>query len=274
MGADYVILTVAEGDPTDLFAARQAVSDAVFESLMPRYRALPRKTGIGCVTNQVHWNVVTYDAAGHSPRSVCAASGCDFHDSPFIPGYFTAVLRSACTSAPLSPPPLGQTVVGPDYVIQTVGRGEALDIPAAQQMATDEVFESLMAQYCALPRDKGIGCVSDRVQWNILTYDGAGQWRVSASPRSGPGYHYCSGTNGIPGGEFITLRRGGWTLTQGIFVTSFPSTPGRQYVLECTDVLDRPAWKRINTAAGTGEILLLRDAADVGTSRFYRVRIE
>jgi len=36
-------------------------------------------------------------------------------------GFITAVLRSECTDAPTSPPPVGGIVVGPDYVIMTVG---------------------------------------------------------------------------------------------------------------------------------------------------------
>ncbi len=226
-GADYVILTVAEGDPTDFVAARQAVSDAVFESLMPRYGALPHNTALGCLTDRVQWNVVTYDAAGHSPRSVCAASGCDFHDSPFIPGYFAALLRSECTSAPSSPPPVGQTVVGPDYVIQTVGRGDPFDFPAAQQMMPDSLFESLMTQYCALPRNKDVGCVSARVQWEIITYDGVGNMRVSGGPTSGSDYHYCSGTHGAAPGYFTAVLKSECTPT--------PSTRRRW---------GRPSWGR------------------------------
>jgi hypothetical protein len=54
-----------------------------------------------------------------------------------------------------------------------------------------------MPLYCALPRHSGIGCVSDRVQWNLETYDAGGNPKVSGGPASGGGFHYfgsCSET--------------------------------------------------------------------------------
>ncbi len=103
-------------------------------------------------------------------------------------GYITAVLRSECTDAPVPPPPVGETRVGPSYVIMTVADGDPLDLQAAQRVATDAVFESLMPLYCGLPPGN---CVTNRVQWNILTYDSGGNVRMSASPTSGADYHYC-----------------------------------------------------------------------------------
>jgi len=79
----------------------------------------------------------------------------------------------------------------------TVADGDPFDYQAAQQLATDAVFASLMPLYCALPRHSGIGCVSDRVQWNLETYDAGGNPKVSGSPASGGGFHYfgsCSVT--------------------------------------------------------------------------------
>src|SRR5262245_48068462 len=65
-------------------------------------------------------------------------------------GFITAVLRSDCTDAPTPPPPVGQTVVGPDYVIMTVADADPLDYANAQRAVTDAIFESLMPLYCAL----------------------------------------------------------------------------------------------------------------------------
>jgi len=45
---------------------------------------------------------------------------------------------------------VGQTVVGPDYVIKTVARGNPLDLATAQQLVTDAVFEELMPLYCGV----------------------------------------------------------------------------------------------------------------------------
>src|ERR1043166_2280438 len=54
-------------------------------------------------------------------------------------GYITAVLRSDCTSAPSSPPPVGETAVGRDYVIRTVADGDPLDYEGAQQIGRAHV---------------------------------------------------------------------------------------------------------------------------------------
>src|SRR5438477_9994361 len=101
--------------------------------------------------------------------SGCAAIGCEFHscDGFYVPiGYYVALLRSEWTSAPLSPPAVGQTVVGPDYVMMTVAEGDPLDFSAAQRAVTDAMFASLMPKYCGLSRTTGTGCVTNRVQWN------------------------------------------------------------------------------------------------------------
>ncbi len=125
-------------------------------------------------------------------------------------GYITALLASECGDAPQTPPPVGETAVGPDYVIMTVANGDPMDFQAAQQVATDQVFASLMPVYCALPRGTGIGCVADRVQWNIMVYDANGQWSLSVCAASGCGYHSCS----------VTMTNGP-VLTNGPFKASF-----------------------------------------------------
>jgi hypothetical protein len=195
VGVDAVIMTIADADPTDLNAAQRLVTDAVFESLMRTYCALPRGTGTGYVSGRVQWNVATYDPDGTARLSACAASGCDFHECVVSNGYITAVLRSECTSAPTPPPAVGGITVGPDYVIMTVADGDPLDYQTAQQFATDAVFQSLMSLYCQLPRSR---CVTNRVQWNLLTYDAGGNPKVSGSPTSGPGLHYLDSCSLTP----------------------------------------------------------------------------
>ncbi|HXJ60638.1 MAG TPA: hypothetical protein VNU68_28660 [Verrucomicrobiae bacterium] len=188
IGTDAVIMTIADGDPADLDNAKALATDAVFESLMQRYCALPRGTGHGQVSGQPQWHVATYDPNGTPRLSACAASGCDVHPCVVSRGFITAVLRSACTSAPVPPPPVGQTRVGTDYVIRTIADGDPMDYTAAQQIVTDAIFQSLMPLYCELP---DVGCVTNRVQWNLMTYDAGGNPRISGSPLSGPGLHSC-----------------------------------------------------------------------------------
>src|SRR5438477_11109175 len=50
-----------------------------------------------------------------------------------------------------------------------------------------------MPIYCGLPDEE---CVTNRVQWNLLTYDVGGNPRISGSPLSGAAYHYCAVTKG------------------------------------------------------------------------------
>ena len=79
-GPDYVIIMAGYGDPGNWQNAQQIATDAVFESLMPLYCALPENSGVGCVTSQVQWNIITYDTNGNPLISGCAASGCGYHD--------------------------------------------------------------------------------------------------------------------------------------------------------------------------------------------------
>jgi len=188
IGTDAVVMTIADGDATDFENAQELATDAVFESLMRRYCALPRGRGQGEVSGKGHWHVATYDADGAPRLSGCAASGCEVHACGVSRGYITAVLRSECASAPVPPPPVGETRVGTNYVIRTIADGDTFDYKAAQQIVTDEIFRALMPLYCELPDE---GCVTNRVQWNLMTYDAGGNPKVSGSPVSGPGYHYC-----------------------------------------------------------------------------------
>jgi hypothetical protein len=188
VGTDAVIMTITDGNPLDLEAAQRLATDAIFETLMHRYCALPRGTASGHVSGRARWNVATYEPSGTPLLSGCAASGCEFHECVVSKGYITAVLRSGCTSAPTPPPTVGGVRIGPDYVIMTVADGDPMDYQAAQHIVTDRIFESLMPLYCELPDER---CVTNRVQWNLMTYDAGGNPRISGSPVSGPGFHYC-----------------------------------------------------------------------------------
>jgi hypothetical protein len=191
VGTDAVMMTLADRDPNDFATARQLATDTVFESLMRRYCALPRGTGPGQVSDRAQWVVATFDVNGSPRRSDCAASGCDFHECLVSRGFITATLRSECTDAPRNPPPVGAIAVGPDYVMMTVADWDPGDYASAQQFATDTVFESLMPLYCLLTQQpRTAGCPTNRVQWNLLTYDAGGNPKVSGSPVSGPAFHY------------------------------------------------------------------------------------
>jgi hypothetical protein len=190
IGSDAVIMTIADRDPMDLAAGLGLATDAVFESLMRRYCALPRGTGVGQASGRATWTVETFDAEGNPKLSDCATSGCDLHECVVEKGFITAVLRSDCTDGPQPPPPVGAVRVGPDYVIMTVADADPNNYPAAQQLATDAVFETLMPLYCGLVGKATRGCVENRVQWNLMTYDAGGNYRISGSPVSGPAYHY------------------------------------------------------------------------------------
>ena len=107
-------------------------------------------------------------------------------------GYITAVLRSDCANAPTPPPPVGSTIVGTNYVIMTVADADPGDFAQAQQAATDAIFESLMPLYCALPRTTK-NCVSDDVQWGIITYDVNGRPLISGCAASGCESRSCAG---------------------------------------------------------------------------------
>ena len=184
-----------------------------------------------------------------------------------------ALLRSECTSAPLSPPAVGQTVVGPDYVMMTVAEGDPLDFSAAQRAVTDATFASLLPKYCGLSRTTGTGCVTNRVQWNVMTYDATGNPKISGCAASGCHYHTCDVTNLHPmlASPIITALP---TLNNGTVILSFSSEPGLHYVIEYKTTIDVTLWTRLISIDGTGEVLSLPDSGVMPSSRFYRIRVE
>jgi hypothetical protein len=188
-------------------------------------------------------------------------------------GCYVALLRSECTSAPLSPPAVGQTVVGPDYVMMTVAEGDPLDFSAAQQAVTDATFASLMPQYCGLSRTGGTGCVTNRVQWNVMTYDATGNPKISGCAASGCQYHTCDVTNLHPmlASRIIAAVP---TLNNGAVTLTFSSEPGLHYVIEYKATIDVTLWTRLYSIDGTGEVISVRDCGAMSSSRFYRIRVE
>ena len=115
-------------------------------------------------------------------------------------GYIPAVLRSGCADSPTPPPPVGETRIGTNYVIMTIADANPFNFTNAQQLATDAIFESLMPLYCALPATTN-NCVTNYVQWGIITYDANGHPVSSGCAASGCQFHSDTGTpipNRIP----------------------------------------------------------------------------
>ena len=70
-------------------------------------------------------------------------------------------------------------------------------IRAPAKVVTDGIFESLMPLYCALPETTN-NCVTDSVQWGILTYDVNGHPMISGCAASGCQSHSCTGFESGP----------------------------------------------------------------------------
>jgi hypothetical protein len=138
----------------------------------------------------VQWNLVTYDADGQPRISGSPTSGAGFHYCPATNGYIVAVVAGESADLP-SPPAVGQSAVGSDAVIMTIADGDPANLEAAQLLATDAVFESLMRQYCALPRGTGSGHVGGRARWKVATYDAGRNLKLSACATSGCDFHSC-----------------------------------------------------------------------------------
>ncbi|HXJ72763.1 MAG TPA: hypothetical protein VNM37_07915, partial [Candidatus Dormibacteraeota bacterium] len=208
VGSNYVIKTVADGDPMNYLAAQQLVTDSVFESLMPLYCGLPDKGCGGQIlppgfptnqvpgnpglpgpgpeipVNRVQWNLLTYDLGGNPRISGSPLSGAAYHYCAVTNGYIVAVVRGSSATLP-PPPPVGQVAIGTDAVLMTIADGNPADLNSALALATDAVFESLMQRYCALPRGTGPGQASGQPQWLVATYDANGTSMLSECAASG-----------------------------------------------------------------------------------------
>jgi hypothetical protein len=154
-------------------------------------------------------------------------------------GYITAVLRSECASAPKVPPPIGGTRVGTNYVIMTVADADPNNFQNAQRLVGDAIFESLMPLYCALPKNK-TNCVTDSVQWNIITYDVNGNPWISGGPLSGDALHTCMGFESGP--PIVLTQPANQSVNSGqtatFTVDAFGAAPlNYQWVFNGTNVL-------------------------------------
>jgi hypothetical protein len=267
VGTNFVIMTVADGDPADFQSAQQVVTDKVFQSLMPLYCALPRNAS-NCVSDSVQWGIITYDVNGNPLISGCAASGCQSHScsgSEFGPiGYITALLRSPCADAPTQPPPVGGILVGTNFVIMTVANSDPTDFQAAQQVVTDKIFQSLMPLYCALPRNAS-NCVSDSVQWGIVTYDVNGNPLISGCAASGCQNHSCAGFESGP--PVIVAEPSDQSVNSGQAVTLSVDASGvaplsYQWVFNGTDVLN-----------GATNAMLVLPSVQTNEAGTYQVKI-
>src|SRR5947207_11019633 len=97
--------------------------------------------------------------------------------------------------------------------MMTVAEGDPLDFSAAQRAVTDATFAPLMPKYCGLSRTTRTGCVTNRVQWNVMTYDATGNPMISGCAASGCQYHTCDIAN-VHQGLYVALLRSECTSTQ------------------------------------------------------------
>ena len=176
-------------------------------------------------------------------------------------GYITAVLRSDCTDSPSPPPPVGSTRVGADYVIMTVADASPTNWAYAQQVVTDAIFKSLMPLYCGLPQN---GCVTNLVQWGILTYDVNGQPRISGCAASGCEFHSCTG------GETVTLP-------PALKISAAPSQLGLSWSTMAADfALEESTnlvnWYPVTWQTATNVKAISTQVPDQGNGHFFRLR--
>ena len=177
-------------------------------------------------------------------------------------GYLTAVLRSECANAPTPPPPVGYTAVGSNYVIMTVADGDPSNFQNAQAVVTDAIFAALMPLYCALPETTN-NCVTDSVQWNIITYNVNGQPVISGCAASGCQYHACSGG-------------GTQTLSPMLMVSPGTNGPGlswstmaADFVLEeSTNLID---WYPVTSPTATNFDTISAQMSGQGANHYFRL---
>jgi hypothetical protein len=257
-------MSIADGNPTNWTYAQQVATDAIFESLMPLYCALPETTN-NCVTDSVQWNIITYDANGNPVTSGCAASGCQLHScaGPVTNGYITAVLRSECANAPTPPPPVGSTRIGTNYVIMTIATGNPTNFAYAQQVATDAIFESLMPLYCALPETTN-NCVTNYVQWGIITYDANGNPVTSGCAASGCQFHSC--TDAAPPNRIPKL-----TVSSGAtnMLLSWSTMDSNSVLEESTNLIN---WSPVIWPTTTNFATIFAHLPRQGPNHFFRLR--
>jgi hypothetical protein len=178
-------------------------------------------------------------------------------------GYITAVLRSGCANAPTPPPPVGTIRVGTNYVMVTVADADPANWPNAQQVATDGIFSFLMPLYCALPRTAR-NCVTDQVQWNIITYNVNGNPVTSGCAASGCQFHSCAGgtTQTLP----AVLKISPVSANVGLAW----STMASDFVLEhSTNMVD---WYSVSWPAATNFDTISVQMPRQGSGGYFRLR--
>jgi hypothetical protein len=257
VGTDSVMMTLADGDPSDLVAAQQLATDTVFAALMRVYCALPRGGGPGLVSGAAQWVVANYDANGKPTVSGCASSGCELHTCMVSNGYVTAVLYSGCGAAPEPPQSLGLVAIGPEYVIMTVADADPRDFAKAQQLVPDSIFESLMPLYCSLPQTTN-NCLTNRVQWAVRTYDAGGNSLSSGCAASGCRFHDWNPGN--PSSPALVISPGSGNR---VTISWAPRTPG--WVLQETGNYRAGPWSNAPTF-GANPVTV-----PASTKRFYRM---
>jgi len=178
-------------------------------------------------------------------------------------GYITAVLRSVCANAPTPPPPVGGTLVGTNFVIMTVADADPLDFSNAQQLVTDTIFQSLMHRYCALPKNAA-NCVSDSVQWNIITYDVNGNPLISGCAASGCEYHSCTGANTETLAPLLKIS----SLSTNVALSW--STMASDFVLEASS--DMVSWYPVHWPTTMNLNSMYARMSSNGTNLFFRLR--
>jgi hypothetical protein len=167
-------------------------------------------------------------------------------------GYITAVLRSECANAPTPPPPVGGMIVGSNYVIMTVADADPTDFQQAQQVVTDAIFQSLMPLYCALPQTTN-NCVTNFVQWGIVTYDVNGHPMTSGCAASGCQFHSCTG-----GGTM--------TLSPVLAVSSGAANVGLSWPTMASDFVLEESTNLVNWYAISAHV------PPQGNGHFFRLR--
>jgi hypothetical protein len=178
-------------------------------------------------------------------------------------GYITAVLRSGCANAPTPPPPVGTIRMGTNYVFMTVADADPGNWPNAQQLATDRIFSFLMPFYCAFPKT-GSNCITDQVQWNIVTYDVNGNPLTSGCAASGCQFHSCAGgvTQILPAALQISLASANVGLSW--------STMASDFVLEqSTNMVD---WNPVTWPAATNFETISVQMPSQDNGDFFRLR--
>ena len=153
--------------------------------------------------------------------------------------------------------------MGTNFVIRTVADADPLDFSNAQQVVTDTIFQSLMPLYCALPKDAA-NCVSDTVQWNIITYDVNGHPLISGCAASGCEYHSCTGANTETVAPLLRIS----SVSTNAALSW--STMASDFVLEASS--DMVSWSPVNSPATMNLHVMYTQMSSKGTCLFFRLR--